>query len=271
MRIVDLHKRKLYQNVEAPAPSYEYLLDAYPGAYLAYSFRELSSTYTGACVRIRRGSDNVEQDFGFVDNYLDTSAVFTFLGASIGFIVKIYDQTGNLKHWINATAATQPKIALSKIGAFASIFADTSQSTLSADTASLFGVTVADYGVVNIPTTNTFFSYGNSESTSTFYLFGRSGNTSAIDANTGYPKYYFNGVLKEGLNRGSVYTELTGTLMKLISITDLKPEEYDRLTLDYEGSSSVSPPTNTFERVLYPDASNRVAIQNNINAYYEIY
>ena len=41
------------------------LLDAYPGAYAAYSLRKLRSDYDGPAIRVRRSSDDAEQDFGF--------------------------------------------------------------------------------------------------------------------------------------------------------------------------------------------------------------
>lgn len=69
-----------------------------PSTYLtptfAYSFRKVVSTATLSC-RVRRNSDSSEQDIGFVGNDLDTGSLSTFVGASLGFVVKIYEQNGS--------------------------------------------------------------------------------------------------------------------------------------------------------------------------------
>ena len=87
-----------------------YILDTYGSADFAFSIRKLSSSYLGACMRIRRSSDNAEQDIGFIGNDLDTSAISTFCGAGVGYVVKWYDQSGNLRDKSNSTAANQPII-----------------------------------------------------------------------------------------------------------------------------------------------------------------
>lgn len=55
------------------------LLNAYSGAAAAYSLRKLDSTYSGDTVRVRRSSDNAEQNIGFVSNELDTATLETFV------------------------------------------------------------------------------------------------------------------------------------------------------------------------------------------------
>jgi hypothetical protein len=98
----------LVLNNSAPAPSY--LFDTYGGARVAYSLRKLSSTYTGSAVRVRRSSDNTEQDIGFVGEAFDTSSLSTFVGANSAFVTKWYDQTGGNRDAAQTTAANQPRI-----------------------------------------------------------------------------------------------------------------------------------------------------------------
>lgn len=86
------------------------LLDTYPSAAVAYSLRKLRTAYTGAAIRVRRSSDNAEQDFGFVNNILDTASLLTFVGAGNGFITTWYDQSGNGLNLTQTTAANQPRI-----------------------------------------------------------------------------------------------------------------------------------------------------------------
>lgn len=61
-----------------------------------YSFWLRNPNYTGNCIRVRRTSDNTEQDIGFVNNFLDTASLLTFVGASNGFVVTFYDQFGSI-------------------------------------------------------------------------------------------------------------------------------------------------------------------------------
>jgi len=97
--------------------SYTGLLDDYSGAAAAYSLRLLDSGYSGDAVRVRRASDNTEQDIGF-DAYgdLDTSALATFCSGTNGFVKTWYDQSGNANDATQTTTANQPKIYDSSTG-----------------------------------------------------------------------------------------------------------------------------------------------------------
>lgn len=73
------------------------LLNVVPGAVAAYALRKLLSSYSGACIRVKRSSDNTEQDIGFSAGVLDTASLATFCsgGGNVGRVVKWYDQSGN--------------------------------------------------------------------------------------------------------------------------------------------------------------------------------
>lgn len=86
------------------------LLDQYPGATFAIGLRKLRSTYAGACFRVRRASDNTEQDIGFTGDLLNTTALATFCSGTTGFIRKWYDQSVNENEAGNASTALQPRI-----------------------------------------------------------------------------------------------------------------------------------------------------------------
>ena len=94
-------------------PAFTGLLDTYSGAAAAYSLRLLDSTYTGDAIRVRRASDNTEQDIGFVDNELDTSALATFCAGTDGFVKTWYDQSGGGYDLVQATTSAQPQIVAS--------------------------------------------------------------------------------------------------------------------------------------------------------------
>ena len=113
------------------------LLDTYSGASVAYSVRLLSSTYTGSAIRVRRSSDNAEQDIGFDGSgNLDESALTTFVGANNGFVTTWYDQSGNARNATQSTAANQPQIVssgvINKVNSRPSLLFDGSNDTMSA-------------------------------------------------------------------------------------------------------------------------------------------
>ena len=83
------------------------LLDAYTGAAAAYSLRKLSSS-TSNVVRVRRASDNSEQDFTAAQ--VADGTLTTFCGVGNGFVETWYDQSGNGNDATQATIASQPKI-----------------------------------------------------------------------------------------------------------------------------------------------------------------
>lgn len=98
------------------APSADLLLDLYPSAAVAYSLRKLRTAYTGSAIRVRRSSDNTEQNIGFdVNGNLDTTALTTFCGAGDGFVTTWYDQSGNENNATQTTQANQPQIVSSGV------------------------------------------------------------------------------------------------------------------------------------------------------------
>jgi hypothetical protein len=101
--------------VQPSGPAFTGLLDTYSGAAVAYSAaRRLSSTYTGSLIRVRRSSDNAEQNIGYdINNVLDEAALTTFVGANNGFVTTWYDQSGNANNAVQSTAANQPQIVSS--------------------------------------------------------------------------------------------------------------------------------------------------------------
>lgn len=87
------------------------LLDAIgTSAARAYSTRKLRSAYAGSAIRIRRSSDNAEQDIGFSGQDLDTSSISSFVGANSAFLSKWYDQSGNADDLVQVTTSKQPRI-----------------------------------------------------------------------------------------------------------------------------------------------------------------
>jgi PKD repeat protein len=96
-----------------------YFADLFGIPAAAYSLRKLTSNsiYSGAAIRVRRSSDNTEQDINFVssaaNSEIDTSALLTFVGSGNGFITIWYDQSGNARNSTQTTASSQPQIVSS--------------------------------------------------------------------------------------------------------------------------------------------------------------
>jgi hypothetical protein len=92
---MSLYSPFAFQNKQDIEP-FRFLLDEIPNAQAAYSLRQLSSTYTGDCIRVKRSSDNAEADFGFTSRgLLDTAAILSFVGGGDGIVVEIKDQSQN--------------------------------------------------------------------------------------------------------------------------------------------------------------------------------
>lgn len=86
------------------------LLDLYPNAAAAFSVRKLRTAYTGSAIRVRRSSDNAEQDIGFSSGNLDTTALTSFCSGTNGFVTTWYDQSGNGVNISTSIASEQPLI-----------------------------------------------------------------------------------------------------------------------------------------------------------------
>jgi len=71
--------------------------------------RRLLASYTGPWLRVRRSSDNAEQDCTTV------ASILAFCGAGNGFVVTIYDQTGLVDDLTQGTAANQAQIVTSGV------------------------------------------------------------------------------------------------------------------------------------------------------------
>lgn len=96
------------------ASSCSFLFDTYP-AIMGYSLRKFDCDYTGYSIRVRRSSDNTEQDFGFTgEGDLDTASLKSFVGSDSGLVVKAYNQGtgGSTYDAVQSTKAYQPIIAI---------------------------------------------------------------------------------------------------------------------------------------------------------------
>jgi hypothetical protein len=267
--------------VQPGVPAFTGILDTYTGAAVAYSLRRLATAYTGPLIRVRRSSDNTEQDIGYTSgNVLDESALTSFVGANNGFVTTWYDQSGNGKNLTQSTAINQPKIVNSGsiyfVNSKPSIYNNTTTARLIENTINLsqpittFTVLKPDNKGFNIymdayNTSNRFYiARGfslNSFSASTdlnFDTFNTNQVILTVLANSTTSKTYVNNTLS---NTGSAGTNgLNG-----ISLFDIRGATPVIGGYDYDGYAQ--------ELIIYPsnNDSNSNNIQSNINTFYSIY
>lgn len=87
------------------------VLDGLPSISAAFSVRRLASSYTGPILRVRRSSDNSEQNIGYdASGNLDTVSLTSFCGSGSCFIRTWYDQSGNGDDAVQTTPSRQPRI-----------------------------------------------------------------------------------------------------------------------------------------------------------------
>jgi len=273
------------------APDFTGLLNDYSGAAAAYSLRLLDNTYSGNAVRVRRASDNAEQDIGFANNELDTTSLETFCSGTDGFVTTWYDQSGNAVNAANATAAGQPKIVSS-----GSTITENSKPTIK-----WVGLNDALTGITSVSISNglTAIAVNASNSVNTSSADGailqynqNIGNHIALGYRNGG---YFTRLYKNGVNDLNGY-DFASTSLNLvfdyIDYTNVSNEIYvnnvsgsdvnsgrsstsfvSSLNIGNRIGSNQSPKAAISEMIFYESdqTSNRSGIQTNINTHYSIF
>jgi hypothetical protein len=83
----------------------------FPLVSLVLSVRKVNPAYNGPCMRVRRSSDNAEQDIYFTNaGNLDTASLQLFTGSHNAFVTKWYDQSLNAYHVEQNNSFLQPQI-----------------------------------------------------------------------------------------------------------------------------------------------------------------
>lgn len=266
------------------------LLDTYSGAAAAYSLRLLRSAYTGSAIRVRRASDNTEQDIGFVDGELDTSSLTTFCSGTDGFVKTWYDQSGNAIDASQATAASQPQIVSS-----GSVITENGNPTINFDTSNKWLVTsnyivelsqnAVSFHIVhsfadNLDKDEYLLAEGDSASpySSQFIYGSNSTNSSIIWVNattigTMPTGQGLTGFEYDNANSMSVYAN--GSLSGSQSGLTINTEVYNHTSIGIAADLSTTggAPRNIQEIISYKfdNSSNRSGIETNINDFYSIY
>lgn len=85
-------------------------LDSYDGVAVALSLnRKLYKNYNGPAFKVRRSIDNATADIEFLGGFIDEDSLTEFVGSSDGYVVSIYDQSGN-GDYASISEINQPQI-----------------------------------------------------------------------------------------------------------------------------------------------------------------
>jgi len=252
-----------------------YLLDDYPNAAAAYSLRRLRSAYTGSAIRVRRSSDNTEQDIGFTAlGGLDTSSLTTFCGAGNGFVTTWYDQSGNLRNATQSTAGNQPQIVSS-----GSVININSKPSLKFDGSNdnftiLFSGIITNLSVNKVEKWNIlnsgqvsqsfnasigpYFHWTQNANSWANYLNGSITNTTATTNQTLFSFYDANGFYENNILKASRTTVSSS---------------FSEFTLGAYNGNTLNANVNIQEMIIWTtqQVNNRNGISTNINTYYGIY
>lgn len=106
------------QDVILPEVVYVGPGDVVSGAVGWWGLRAYNNAAIGTnCCRVRRNSDNAEQNFATTTGgHIDKAALTSFLASTTGAFVTLFDQSGGSRDVTMATAATQPVVNLSGLG-----------------------------------------------------------------------------------------------------------------------------------------------------------
>jgi hypothetical protein len=247
------------------------LLDTYSGAAAAYSLRLLDSTYTGSAIRVRRSSDNTEQDIGFnVFGELDTVSLLAFAGAGDAFCKVWYDQSGNSNDATQTNTANQPRIVSSgavEVENGKPIITRVANYQAFSTPLSSFGSNVSVFMVTNsYPYRGTAF---NGHSTGTFALHAFPSSTGAASSNVGTPTYYVNGSTASISTADDVATTYNG-IQAVSSILSLDLSSWTSFNIGVTGTYRGMYDSHEFIIWDSDQSSNRANIESNINTFYSI-
>ena len=251
------------------------LLDTYSGAAAAYSLRQLSSTYSGNAIKVRRSSDNAEQDIAFVNNELDTASLETFASGTDAFVTTWYDQSGSGNNATQTTASSQPKIVASGSVLLLNskpAIDPSGNSQLSLSALSLNG----DFNIVNVSDfANGAMPYGGGSGQFVYFATATQVRyrLSGVTFNYTTPTMLDGDQLLMNINRSGNNLNYRHLGSEIYTLNDASPVEIFALDRLFTGNGSSYAPMANQEIIIWPSdqSTNRTGIETNINDFYSIY
>lgn len=257
-------------------------LDLYPSSNRAFSLRKLNTSYNGSCIRVRRSNDNAEQNIGFVNNYLDTASLKTFVGANNGFVTTWYDQSTNANDLTQTTASSQPQIVASGVinrqGGIACI--NTANNTF-LQSATTFNTAPQTWIAAIGSHTNTATDFFGNRSAATGWLYGYRTTPSYLFACLGTGGTNASVSLSQQTKHLAFMTRASTTITTYINSTNsgTNTTTYTNSSLNLAvgrgglGTSTNFANANIFEVIGYlsDQSTNRAGMENNVNSFYSLY
>jgi hypothetical protein len=256
----------------------------YSGLAAAYSLRKVVPGYAGDVIEVQSGS--VSQSIGFDSlGNLDTGSLLTFAGSGNAFVKTWYDQSGNNNHATQSVAVNQPQIV--NTGSIITenqkpnlFFNGTTSFLLTAN--SIISTDFSVYAVAKTPSAGSnrtgfvLSQYAVNDANRLYFAITRPSDLTIgvqiggqldfrlTNLNFNQQLYYWN---RTGSN-----IEFAENSASIATATNSTIAQNSRLGLGgFEaGQRSL---INMQEVLVYTSsqASNRTYIENNINAYYDIY
>jgi hypothetical protein len=270
------------------------LLDQYPNAGFAYSYRLIRELYSGNSIKVRTGGS--ELDIGYNLGVLNTSSLLTFTGSGDGFLPVEYDQSLNGNNLTQTTAANQLKIVdAGSLITSNSLPASQGSSSGGSVSSSIAFSTMSEFwffeAIDIIDNTSTQVLYESSVSISSgvgaFLIFITAGElyiANRITGSSGMTNRYSIGTGRQlitirmiaGVER-SLYTEvwINDTQVSISNSSGSGTSIFTDQVLYRNARAGVSLGFNgkRQESIFYPSvqSANRVGIQTNIKNYYTLY
>ena len=284
------------------------LLDSFPGAGVAFSFRKLDKDYAGNAIKVVRASDKDSVNVGFVGGYLDTISMKSFCGTGATdscFVSTWYDQSGNARDAVNYTYATMPKIMINGAvlykGTNVVMQRDSDfvamPANLQLTDQSIFSAMALNIAVDAATSSFRFFQSDSTVSTNIFgfgsitgtlsnerhcwitlgtgaFVYGSGQTTTNLSAG----RYLWTHLFNQASPTAEVYKN---AVLESMTITSGGGGAGAFSATNYPRSFNLGRPTenanlrnsSTMEVIVYPSyqSSNRAAIETNINNFYSIY
>jgi hypothetical protein len=261
------------------------ILDQYPGAKVAYSLRKLTKTYSGPAIRVRRSSDNTEQDIYFdLKGSINEIALLTFVGSESGFVSIWYDQSGSGNHASQSNTSLQPIIVSSGVINKQDGIACMNLSGIRwLQTSNAIFAPVDVFSIIfaaGTPASAASIDYFGTRTLNSGFLYGIRSTTNYILANLGLT----NNTIAIGtvLTKHIAYASVIGSTNTLVinsnfSSTITTPPNFNSnpfyIGTGGNGGSLNYNSGNIFELIGYGNnqSINRLRMEQNLNQYYKIY
>ena len=256
------------------------LLDTYTGAAAGYSLRRLKTGATNA-IRVRRSSDNTEQDIGFVDGELDTVSLLAFVGTAVtdnGYVKTWYDQSGNSNDATQTATGQQPQIVSS-----GAVIVENGKPAIQWP-ANLYKLNVPALGLTK-QAVSAFIAVQGPVSNWNNVFGDLAGEFRLYNTNNGKTGFFYNQVLYGDIARDNNYkiiSMVAGSTLggfrawanntPQFNLVSLSSGSIDSLQVGTLASGS-SWNGHMHELIFYPtdQSTNRTGIEANINTFYNIF